>query len=318
MSDQPRKFRYVMTPVDLFRRRWYVRLRPDYPSLMEQWYHLVILAQESRAAGRLLVGGEPMEAEDIAVAWDRRAKHEDISLWEDLLTALVDEGAMALDSRGGYRLAKASDWYLPPSKLEERDHAGEWQARKQRQNASRDTDRPEPAREASDALGKTREDPGSPGNTREPNENENENENENHAAPLTPQPGRNGGQAARSVRSLEAIRPLLGARMQRLGLMGTPTGRYWTAFAEWAGPGIDQGAQHEDLVVAVEFGVEATLHEIGLGKRVQQRWNYANRIAAEHLAQVVARRRLRDEHRARGEPEPRPYRFAPPEPMEAR
>ena len=136
--------KYAMMPHDLFQRRWYVRIRRQFPDVMERWFWLVCLAQNARSAGRVLIGGEPATAEDVAIAWDRRSTEEDTATWQRAIDAFIDAGILKVDD-DCLRIDKPTGWYLPPSKQpHNRDHAREYAQEK-----------------------RTREDPGRPGKTRE-------------------------------------------------------------------------------------------------------------------------------------------------------
>ena len=138
--------KYAMMPHDLFQRRWYVMIRRQFPDIMERWYWLVCLAQNARSAGRVLIGGEPATAEDVAIAWDRRSTEEDTAIWQRAIDAFVDAGILKVDD-DCLRIDKPTGWYLPPSKQpHNRDHAREYAQEKS-------------AREEPGRAGKTREEP---------------------------------------------------------------------------------------------------------------------------------------------------------------
>ncbi len=182
-------FRYHMHPLDLHTRRWHIKARRKHPQITDWLFHLTTLAQNARAKGRILIGGAPAEAEDIALAWNPNAGDEEVQEWTEVLAALVEAEVLTQEEQG-WSITRPSEWYLPPSKLEERNHEEEWEARKARRNATRrkptedvpDTARECPdtlgnAREESETLGNAREDSGTPGNARLPNQNQNLNLN---------------------------------------------------------------------------------------------------------------------------------------------
>jgi len=138
-----------MMPHDLFQRRWYVRLRQKFPDVMERWFWLLSLAQNARSGGRVLIGGDPAAAEDVALAWDRRATDEDVATWSGAIAAFIDEGILLLED-GCLRIHKPTSWYLPPSKQpQNRDYAQEY--------AQERATREDPGR-----AGKSREEPVGP------------------------------------------------------------------------------------------------------------------------------------------------------------
>jgi len=147
-----------MMPHDLFQRRWYVRLRRQFPDVLERWFWIVFLAQNARAAGRICIGGEPATAEDVAIAWDRHATAEDVATWELVVAAFLGEGIL-VQSEDGLRISKPTSWYLPPSKQpQNRDFTGEWESRKDKANAARRTGSAREAHgKAREAHGKARE-----------------------------------------------------------------------------------------------------------------------------------------------------------------
>lgn len=302
MASSP--FRYQMLPTDLFRRSWHIRLRRRYPDLTDRIYHVTILAQDARAKGRILIGGQPAAAEDIALAWDQRSTEEDIQTWEDCLGALAGEGILVVDKDGAYRVARPADWYRPPSKLENRDCAAE-------KNKAAPKPRGNPqfqkTREAAGSLGKPRE---AAGTKPEPEpEPELEPEPTYHPYPSSTVPTSSPGPAAAAAVS-DSVRGAALPVYQACGLIGSLQGGDWRALSDWAVPAVQSGqAVLADLVTALQFGADAMADARARGESIRSRWRYVCRIAAEHLEAVVARRRMTESALARGRPAPRPYRF---------
>lgn len=110
--------RYCRISYDFFELGWYCRLRRKHPGLMERWYWLIRLAQNARAAGRIVTfSGDPRSAEDIALSWDRRSEEQDIQEWEAVLQDLVADRdqPLAQDEDGAYRIRRQRTWYRSPS-----------------------------------------------------------------------------------------------------------------------------------------------------------------------------------------------------------
>lgn len=97
-----------------------------------------------------------------------------------------------------------------------------------------------------------------------------------------------------------------------LGLVGGRQASEVETTMEWAADPLMQGrATEDDIRVAADYARDATLHRIEEGKPVKSRWRYANRIAADHLQEIIARRETREVHARLGLPDPKPYLFNP-------
>jgi len=109
---------------------------------------------------------------------------------------------------------------------------------------------------------------------------------------------------------LEPIRPAIAEAMQSLGIIGAPSGTWWTSVTAWAAPALADGATLQDIQDAIRFGSAKTAHD-----RPRRPWPYAMTIAAEELGQIVRRNRMRRdwEEGGRRGPEPLPYVWTPEE-----
>lgn len=138
--------KYAMMPHDLFQRRWYVKLRRQIPNLMERWYWIVCLAHNSMSAGRILIGGEPATAEDVAISWDREATEDSVSDWQQVLDALTEAGVLTADELG-WSVTRPSDWYRPPSREPEAE------ARRKRASRAKSAECPDASADVRSASG---------------------------------------------------------------------------------------------------------------------------------------------------------------------
>lgn len=272
------------------------------------FFRLVQAAKRYNCKGLVCnAGGRPLRARDLAIVHHRSVQREQD--WAEMIDACVSLGLLE-DEGGVYRITNWRRWHRSPSDEPEATRARKQESRDRqaRHEASREVTNGHGCHETEQSRAEhsraEHAPPTPPGGEPAAAQVEDEPESEPEALPAPPphqaRPAADGG-------VLESTRPQVGQAMQDLGILGTPTGHWWTLYAEWAGPGLGLGATVEDLLTALTFGRDKAIHD-----RPNRRWPYAMRIAAEELGNVVARRKLTDEARARGRPLPRPYRFEPP------
>ena len=111
-----------------------------------------------------------------------------------------------------------------------------------------------------------------------------------------------------SGNGLEPIRPAIAQAMQALGILGAPSGTWWTSVTAWAAPAIASGATLDDVRDAIRYGAVKAAHD-----RPRRPWPYAMTIASEEIGQIARRNQMRRDWEANGRrgPEPLPYVWTP-------
>lgn len=303
--------RYVMCPLDLLDETWYRRLKPRFPDLAERVFRLVMLAHQFEPTNGRILGSksQPLEAEDIASRCPDFSE-EEVARWEDLLVALAGAGILVRDDAGGWALKDRRAWWRLKRETEEAQAE-----KKARQRAARPPVSPScppvspcvpPVSTPKQETGNREQeiDPPPPPSSEghEPAAPADEEEAPASQPDLPPAPDwtpRGNG--------LEALRPVVGRAMQDLGILASPTGRWWTQFAEWAAPALaEHGATAEDILAALAFGRDAAIDQ-----RPKVPWPWAMTVAAGELGTVVERRQRAERALATGKTPPRPHRYEP-------
>jgi len=257
------------------------------------WIRLIQVGKRHNRRGRLCHSdGRPLVARDMALVHHRSIQRTEE--WQRMLDACLDLGLLAQDDDGAYRIADWRRWHRSPSDDPEaiRERVSRHRARSHEDvtpvttcNGCNDTEQSRAEQRQSRA-----EQQQSMGNglaaAAGPDEY------------LAPGPG------------LESLRPAIGQAMQALGLMGSPSGTWWTSVTAWAAPAIDDGATLDDVRDAMRYGTDKAAHD-----RPRRPWPYAMAIAAEEIGQISRRNQMRRDWEAGGRrgPEPLPYIWTPQE-----
>lgn len=283
---------------------------PAYPWL---WMRVIQFAKRANEKGRVLrADGRPVTTRDLALAHDRNTSTED--LWRDLLATCVEEGLL-VEEDGVYRVHDWRRWHRKPSDMP--DAVAE-RVRRHRQDGGVTGRYVTPSNECN-ASEHSRAEHSIAETEQQQQQSIRAHAREGLAAAAdvaiasdadlgpTPEPlytGRPG------PTSLEALRPAIGQAMQDLGLMGAPSGTWWTSVMSWAGPSVEGGATLDDIRDALRYGAAKAAHD-----RPRRPWPYAMAIAAEEIGQIARRNQMRRDWEAGGRrgPEPLPYVWTPQE-----
>jgi len=272
------------------------------------WIRLIQIAKRHNRRGRLCHSdGRPLVARDMALVHHRSIQRTEE--WQRMLDTCLDLGLLAQDDDGAYRIADWKRWHRSPSDDPEaiRERVSRHRARSHEDvtpvttcNGCNDTEqsRAEQSRDRAEQQQSMGHELAAAADVAVAPETE--------LGP-TPEPlytGRPG------PTSLEALRPAIGQAMQDLGLMGSPSGTWWTSVTSWAGPAIEGGATLDDIRDAIRYGTDKAAHD-----RPRRPWPYAMAIAAEEIGQISRRNQMRRDWEAGGRrgPEPLPYIWTPQE-----
>jgi hypothetical protein len=299
----------------------FVALAAADPAHPWRWMRVVQFAKRANEKGRVLrADGRPVTTRDLALAHDRTTATE--GTWQDLVARCLDEGLL-VEEDGALCVRDWRRWHRKPSDYPEA--TAERKARSRRGDPSRDVT-PGHACHASEhsRAEHSRAEHSRAEHSIAETEQQQQQSIRAHAreglaaaadvaiAPdadlgPTPEPlytGRPG------PTSLDALRPAIGQAMQDLGLMGAPSGTWWTSVTSWAGPSVEGGATLDDIRDALRYGAAKAAHD-----RPRRPWPYAMAIAAEEIGQIARRNQMRRDWEAGGRrgPEPLPYVWAPEE-----
>jgi hypothetical protein len=281
---------------------------PEYPW---RWMRIIQFAKRANEKGRVLrADGLPVTARDLALTHDRNTSTEE--LWRDLLATCVEEGLL-IEEDGIYRVYDWRRWHRKPSDMpdavaervrrhrqnggvtgryvtpgnecnaSEQSRAEQRQSRAEQQQSMRAHAREGLAAAAAADVAVAPEDDLGP-------------ESESL---YTGRPGRT---------SLDELRPAIAQAMQALGILGSPSGTWWTSVTAWAGPAVEEGATLDDVRDAIHFAAAKAAHD-----RPRRPWPYAMTIASEEIGQIARRNQMRRDWEANGRrgPEPLPYVWTP-------
>jgi hypothetical protein len=291
----------------------YLALEAQNPAWPWWWLRIVQVAKRHNRRGRVCqADGRPMQARDLAIVHHRSVQRE--QEWAEMLQACCDLGLLE-HVDGTYQITDWRRWHRAPS-----DEPEAIRDRVAKHRSSRD------ARDVTKSNGC--------------NETATEQLQSSYraaagAAPLPPTGGSEAPAAPPAAAadvavapetelgpapeplytgrpgptSLETLRSIVGQAMQDLGLMGSPSGTWWTSVTAWAAPAIDDGATLDDIRDALRYAVGKAAYD-----RANRPWPYAMTIAAEELGNIAKRNQMRRDWEAGGRrgPEPRPYTFEPP------
>ena len=133
--------RSILFPADFFNRPLYRRLIRRWPKTTDWWLRIVLVAREALFKGQLLVGGEPLQLEDL----------QDLDQADPIPMEFISELASAgwiVGDGKTLTISKWSDWYRPPSRRREAEaqRSADRRAQGKRPQADRTptVDRPQP------------------------------------------------------------------------------------------------------------------------------------------------------------------------------
>lgn len=272
----------------------FVALAAADPAHPWRWMRVVQFAKRANEKGRVLrADGRPVTTRDLALAHDRNTSTED--LWRDLLAVCIREGLL-VEEDGVYRVHDWRRWHRKPS------DSSEATAERKARSRANDQSRHVTPGHACHASEQSRAE-------QRIAETEQPQSMRAHA--------REGLAAAAgsddyigSGNGLEPIRPAIAQAMQRLGILASPSGTWWTSVTAWAAPAIAGGATLDDVQDAIRYGADKSAHD-----RPRRPWPYAMTIASEEIGQIARRNQMRRDWEANGRrgPEPMPYVWAPEE-----
>lgn len=258
------------------------------------WIRLIQIAKRHNRRGRLCHSdGRPLVARDMALVHHRTLNRAEE--WGQMLETCLSLGLLAQDDDGAYRIADWKRWHRSPS-----DDPEETRTRKALQ---RDRQR---GHDLSRGVTSGHESHDTE-QSRDRAETEQQQSMRAHA--------REGLAAAAgsddyigSGNGLEPIRPAIAQAMQALGILGAPSGTWWTSVTAWAAPAISGGATLDDVQDAIRYGAAKAAHD-----RPRRPWPYAMTIASEEIGQIARRNQMRRDWEANGRrgPEPLPYVWTP-------
>jgi hypothetical protein len=267
---------------------------PEYPW---RWMRIIQFAKRANEKGRVLrADGLPVTARDLALTHDRNTSTEE--LWRDLLATCVEEGLL-IEEDGIYRVYDWRRWHRKPSDMP--DAVAE-RVRRHRQNGG--------------VTGRYV----TPGNECNASEQSRAEQRQSRAEQQQSMRAhaREGLAAAAAADVAVApeddlgdeLRPAIAQAMQALGILGSPSGTWWTSVTAWAAPAISSGATLDDVQDAIRYGAAKAAHD-----RPRRPWPYAMTIASEEIGQIARRNQMRRDWVATGRrgPEPLPYVWSPEE-----
>lgn len=276
------------------------------------WMRLIQVAKRHNRRGRLCHSdGRPLVARDMALVHHRNIQRTED--WERMLGTCLSLGLLAQDDDGAYRIADWRRWHRSPSDDPEaiRERVSRHRAKSHDDvtpvttcNGCNDTEQSRAEQRQSRAEQQQSMRAGARDGLAAAADVAIAPETELGPAPEPLYTGRPG------PTSLDALRPAIGQAMQDLGLLGSPSGTWWTSVTAWAAPAIDDGATLDDIRDALRYGAAKAAHD-----RARRPWPYAMTIAAEELGAIVRRNRMRRDWEAGGRrgPEPLPYVWTPEE-----
>jgi len=263
------------------------------------WIRLIQIAKRHNRRGRLCHSdGRPLVARDMALVHHRTLNRAEE--WGQMLETCLSLGLLAQDDDGAYRIADWKRWHRSPS-----DDPEETRTRKALQR--------ERQRGNGSSRGVT--------SGHESHDTEQSRAEQRQSRAEQQQSMRAGAREGLAAAAgsddyigtgtgLEPIRPAIAEAMQSLGIIGAPSGTWWTSVTAWAAPALADGATLDDVQDAIRYGAAKSAHD-----RPRRPWPYAMTIAAEELGQIVRRNRMRRdwEEGGRRGPEPLPYVWTPEE-----
>lgn len=261
------------------------------------WIRLIQIAKRHNRRGRLCHSdGRPLVARDMALVHHRTLNRAEE--WGQMLETCLSLGLLVQDDDGAYRIADWRRWHRSPS-----DDPEETRTRKALQ---RDRQR---SHDLSRAVTSGHESHDTEQSRAEQRQSRAEQQQSMRAH------AREGLAAAAgsddyigSGNGLEPIRPAIAQAMQALGILGAPSGTWWTSVTAWAAPAISGGATLDDVQDAIRYGAAKAAHD-----RPRRPWPYAMTIASEEIGQIARRNQMRRDWEANGRrgPEPLPYVWTP-------
>jgi len=274
---------------------------------------IVQAAKRHNRRGRVCqADGRPFTARDLALVHHRDIQRAEE--WGLMLETCLGLGLLAQDDDGAYRIADWRRWHRSPSDDPEETRTRKaLQRERQRGNGSsrgvtsghesHDTEqsRAEQSRDRAEqqqSIAHAREGLAAAAEVAIAPEDNLGPESESL---YTGRPGRT---------SLDELRPAIAQAMQALGILGSPSGTWWTSVTSWAGPAVEGGATLDDVRDAIRFGASKSAHD-----RPRRPWPYAMAIASEEIGQIARRNQMRRDWEANGRrgPEPLPYVWTPEE-----
>lgn len=261
------------------------------------WIRLIQIAKRHNRRGRLCHSdGRPLVARDMALVHHRTLNRAEE--WGQMLETCLSLGLLVQDDDGAYRIADWRRWHRSPS-----DDPEETRTRKALQ---RDRQR---SHDLSRVVTSGHESHDTEQSRAEQRQSRAEQQQSMRAH------AREGLAAAAgsddyigSGNGLEPIRPAIAQAMQRLGILASPSGTWWTSVTAWAAPAIAGGATLDDVQDAIRYGAAKAAHD-----RPRRPWPYAMTIASEEIGQIARRNQMRRDWEANGRrgPEPLPYVWTP-------
>jgi hypothetical protein len=267
------------------------RARPEWPWW---WMRLVCLAKRANEKGRILQGRLPVTAEDLAMIHHRdpdRAQD-----WQALLDRCVDLGLLTLEDQC-YTVADWRRWHRKPS--DEPDQAADRKAR------SRDLAIPRVTSRDNDHV--THVTPQSRAEQSIAEQTQSRAEQTSSSLSSSGGSAEEVGPEEEEVSSVDLLEDGL---RRLLRDQGSRQRVDMDRILSWSGEPLASGeALPEDVLTAMQYGLDAARHAEAKGANVRSRWNYAQTVAAEQLENAARRRRMAQEARERGHPPPRPFRY---------
>jgi hypothetical protein len=288
------------------------------------WIRLIQIAKRHNRRGRLCHSdGRPLAARDLALVHHRTLQRAEE--WGQMLETCLGLGLLVQDDDGAYRIADWKRWHRSPS-----DDPEETRTRKALQRErqrSHDLSRGVTSgHDLSRGVTSGHESHDTEQSRAEQRQSRAEQQQSMRAhareglaaaaaADVAVAPEDDLGPESESLytgrpgrTSLDELRPAIAQAMQALGILGSPSGTWWTSVTAWAGPAVEEGATLDDVRDAIHFAAAKAAHD-----RPRRPWPYAMTIASEEIGQIARRNQMRRDWAAHGRrgPEPLPYVWTP-------
>jgi hypothetical protein len=272
------------------------------------WMRIVQAAKRHNRRGRVCqADGRPFTARDLALVHHRNIQRAEE--WGQMLETCMGLGLLVQDDDGAYRIANWRRWHRSPS-----DDPDAIRDRVAKYRLGRDST------SVTSGNGTVTSGNGTVTGGNGCNESASEQLHSSFIAEQQQQQSmrahaREGLAAAAGSddyigtgTGLEPIRPAIAEAMQSLGIIGAPSGTWWTSVTAWAGPAVEGGATLDDVRDAIHFAAAKAAHD-----RPRRPWPYAMTIASEEIGQIARRNQMRRDWEAAGGrgPEPLPYVWTP-------
>lgn len=308
---------YAHFDVDLLDDPTFIALEGHCPAWPWWWMRIVQAAKRHNRRGRVCqADGRPFTARDLALVHHRDIQRAEE--WGLMLETCLGLDLLVQDEDGAYRIADWRRWHRSPS-----DDPDAIRDRVAKHRLGRDTS---PVTSCNGAV------TGGNGCNESASEQlqssfiaeQQQQQSIAHAreglaaaAEVAIAPEDNLGPESESLytgrpgrTSLDELRPAIAQAMQALGILGSPSGTWWTSVTSWAGPAVEGGATLDDVRDAIRYGSAKSAHD-----RPRRPWPYAMTIASEEIGQIARRNQMRRDWEANGRrgPEPLPYVWTPKE-----